>query len=491
MTELVARVNPEFLRGWRAEVTRVRLAVTLALSIGVAWCIQLGWDWATLGNAAAVAFGVFSFVVTPIRIVGAIAEEHSRHTWQRQRMSALSPAQLMLGKAFGATGLTDLAALCALVCWGLGACLPAHLPMEAPAGETPEATLFCAGFFLDAWLMVCANLFARFLALALAIRNCDRSRAARGRSFVAAILLTGLISYPLAFLLMFLREPQYLPQRYIDTALEWFGIWPIQSTSFWAVSGLFFVALAVFWCWCAARETLSAARFAAEGLVVGLGVGLWWSGAAYADGGGLEILLIGPLLYGLWQTVTTTLLLVLVATAYLWGVAERMDRRKAREFLAAPDLRAASPWMLILLLAAVTAMAHLILGVFSNHGERGFFQQNFWVVSLLGFVVRDMGILLLVLSGRVKRWPELAALASWLVLGLFLPGALSGAGATARGFELFLLFSPFHFYIEGAAHLFIGVVSAWLQAGLIVAWLVWRARQARGNSPESLTARAT
>lgn len=480
MSELVARLNPELLRGWRAEATPLRLAITLLLSAGVAWCIQLAWNWSVLGRAGAFAFGVFSFVVTPIRIVGAIAEEHTRHTWQRQRMSALSPAQLMLGKGFGATGLTDLAALCALVCWGLGVYVPADNPV-IPAGAPPEAVEQMAermrtGFPLNAWLMVCANLFARFLALALAIRNCDRSRVARGRSFVVAILLALLLTSPLTALKEGLSGP--LSDEAGAVAL-WFGFLPMNGDAFWAASGFVFVAFAACWCWCAARETLSGGRFAVEALVIGLGVGLWWAGTAYAASDAARFVSIEGG-YGPGRYATAALLLILAAVAYLWGVAERVDRRRAREFLAAPSLRTTPAWLLILLLAAVTVVVHLVSGIFATDGELGYLQQNFWAVSLLGFLVRDMGILFLVLAGRVRRWPELAALASWLVLGLFIPGALNGAEAAVGSFELYLLFSPIAMQ-EATGNLVIGAVSAWIQAGLVVSWLVWR-RRAQGSN---------
>lgn len=475
MTELLARVNPELLRGWRAEATRLRLAITLLLSAGVAWCIQLAWDWGALGRAGALAFGVLSLVVTPIRIVGAIAEEHSRHTWQRQRMSALSPAQLMLGKAFGSTALTDLAALCALVCWGLGVYMPADsFPL---LGGQPEEMIrevqrgIREGFPLDAWLLVCANLFARFLALALAIRNCDRSTAARGRSFVVAILLSLLLTSPLTALKEGLtgRLAQDMP----DSPM-WFGLLPMDNDAFWALSGLVFVALASCWCWCAARETLSGGRFAVEAIAVSLGLGLWWAGTAYAAGNAADFVLIEAG-YGPGRIATAALLLVLVASAYLWGVAERVDRRRAREFLAAPSLVSAPAWLLILLMATVTVAVHLVTGAFSESDELGYVQLNFWAVGLLGFLVRDMGILFLVLAGRVKRWPELAALASWLVLGLFLPGALAGADAVVGDFELYLLFSPISIE-QSAGSLVIAALSAWTQAALMAGWLVWRSR---------------
>ena len=477
MTELLARLNPELLRGWRAEATRLRLAITLLLSLGVAWCIQLAWDWAAVGRVGAVAFAIFSFVVTPVRIVGAVADEHNRHTWQRQRMSALSPAQLMLGKAFGPTALTDLAALCALLCWGLGTYLPgdnlAVLAPGSPEELTEMAQRLKDGFPLDAWLMVCANLLARFLALALAIRNCDRSEAARGRSFVVAILLAGLLCSPLTFLkgLVSVGEPG------LDTAPLWFGLVPMDQDAFWAVSGLAFVAFVACWCWCAARETLSAGRFALEALVVGAGFGLWWAGVARA--GATPFALLDPE-YGPWRFATSALLLVLAATAYLWGVAERVDRRRAREFVAAPRLRTAPAWVLVALLAAVTAVVHVAAGLFSPSGRLGFMQQNFWAVSLLGFLARDMAILFLVLTSRVRRWPELAALASWLVLGLFVPGALAGAGVMAGGFELRLLFTPIAVNMP-TAHLVMAALSAWLQAGLMVSWLHWRSRAQRSN----------
>ena len=481
MAEFLARLSPELLRGWRAEATRLRLAVALSLSMGVAWCIQLAWDWSALGRAGAIAFGIFSFIVTPIRIVGAIAEEHNRHTWQRQRMSALSPGQLMLGKAFGVTPLTDLAALCALVCWGLGTYLPGENLLILVPGMSPEQVQDMqqemrreaqSGFSLDVWLMVCANLFARFLALALAIRNCDRSRVARGRSSVVAILLALLLSSPLTALREALAGR---PSDGIDALPLWFGLAPMGSDAFWAVSGLAFVAAAAFWCWCAARETLSRGGFAIEAVVAGLTVALWWAGTAYSAGYA-DWFTLAEAGYGPWRIATAALLLALTAIAYLWGVAERVDRRRARQFLAAPGLRLAPAWLLILLLAAFAAVLHLILGLFSESGGIGFVQANFWVVSLLGFLARDMGILFLVLSGRIRRWPELAALASWLVLGLFLPGALNGAGASAGGFELYLLFSPMALQGEASAHLAVAALSAWLQAGLVVSLLVWRAR---------------
>ena len=96
-------------------------------------------------------------------------------------------------------------------------------------------------------------------------------------------------------------------------------------------------------------------------------------------------------------------------------------------------------------------------------------------MGLLGFLVRDMGILFLVLAGRVKRWPELAALASWLVLGLFLPGALAGADAMVGDFELYLLFSPISIE-QSTGSLVIAALSAWTQAALMAGWLVWRSR---------------
>ena len=481
MSEFVARLNPELLRGWRAEATRLRLAITLLLSVGVAWCIQLAWNWSVLGRAGAFAFAVFSFVVTPIRIVGAIAEEHTRHTWQRQRMSALSPAQLMLGKGFGATALTDLAALCALVCWGLGVYMPVD-NLVLPGGTAPPeaaeeiAERMRSGFPLNAWLMVCANLFTRFLALALAIRNCDRSRVARGRSFVVAILLALLLTSPLTAL------KEGLSGRFsgeAGTVALWFGFLPMDGDAFWAASGFVFVAFAACWCWCAARETLSGSRFAVEALAIGLGVGLWWAGTAYAVRGPAQYMSIEGG-YGPGRYATAALLLTLTAIAYLWGVAERVDRRRAREFLATPSLRTTPAWLLILLLAAVTVLVHLVSGIFATDGELGYMQQNFWAVSLLGFLVRDMGILFLVLAGRVRRWPELAALASWLVLGLFIPGALNGAEAAVGSFELYLLFSPIAMQ-EATGNLVIGAVSAWVQAGLMVGWLIWR-RRAHGSN---------
>ena len=475
MTELLARVNPELLRGWRAEATRLRLAITLLLSVGVAWCIQLAWDWVALGRAGALAFGVLSLVVTPIRIVGAIAEEHNRHTWQRQRMSALSPSQLMFGKAFGSTALTDLAALCALVCWGLGVYMPADsVPL---LGGPPEEMVreiqqvIREGFPLDAWLMVCANLFARFLALALAIRNCDRSKAARGRSFVVAILLSLLLTSPLTALKEGLTGGL---ARDMPGSPMWFGLLPMDNDAFWALSGLVFVALATCWCWCAARETLSGGRFAVEAVVVSLGLGLWWAGTAYAAGNAADFVLIEAG-YGPGRIATAALLLVLVASAYLWGVAERVDRRRAREFLAAPSLVSAPAWLLILLMATVTVAVHLVTGAFSESDELGYVQLNFWAVGLLGFLVRDMGILFLVLAGRVKRWPELAAWASWRVLGLFLPGALAGADAVVGDFELYLLFSPISIE-QSTGSVVIATLSAWTQAALMTGWLVWRSR---------------
>jgi len=475
MTERLARLNPELLRGWRAEATPLRLAITLLLSAGVAWCIQLAWGWSALGRAGAVAFGIFSFVVTPIRIVGAIAEEHARHTWQRQRMSALSPAQMMLGKAFGATGLTDLAALCALICWGMGVYLADSAVLGLSVEQLAEFVAHHrAAFPLDAWLMICANLFARFLALALAIRNCDRSRTARGRSFIVAILLSLLLIGPLA-LLQNSRPPPGIADDW--SAALWFGFLSMQNDAFWVLSGLAFVAFAACWCWCAARETLSGRLFAFEAVVVSLGAGLWWAGTAYGAGDAAQFALFeagGPFEADApGRVATSTLLLTLAGAAYLWGVAERVERRSAREFLSAPSLRNAPAWLLIVALAAAAAVAHLVFGAFRESGEYGFFQLNFWVASLLGFVARDLGILFLVLSGRVKRWPELAALASWLVLGLFLPGALAGAEASMGGFGLHLLFSPIALQ-EPTVNLAVGAASAWLQAALVVMWLVRR-----------------
>ena len=47
-------------------------------------------------------------------------------------------------------------------------------------------------------------------------------------------------------------------------------------------------------------------------------------------------------------------------------------------------------------------------------------------------------------------------------------------------FELYLLFSPIAMQ-EATGNLIIGAVSAWVQAGLMVSWLIWR-RRAQGSN---------
>ena len=452
--------NPELLRAIRAEVTKIRVFITLSLSAGVGWCIQLAWGWETLGNTAALIFALFSFIVTPVRISGAISEEHARHTWGRQRMSALRPMQLMIGKAFGSVALTDMASLCALAFWGLGRWL------EESTAE--DMILPASGFFSEAMLLACLNLFMRFSSLALAIRNCERSDAKKTRSAIAAILFGGFVAIPA--LLVY----NILPVK----GAHWFGLFPLASGWFWILTGALFASLAAFWSWCAVRESLSDACFPLESLIVSTGISVWWAGTSWA-------VTAQKYPQSALQDTTVMLFLGLVGLAYLWGVVERASRQRTREFLSSPSLHKVPACVVILFLAFASALLHATTSLFAEAPSGTLTPEGFRsslstlsVFAFAGLAFRDIGILLLVLAGKIKKWPELATLSAWIVLGILAPEALAGMNIALGSFELHNLFSPVpmmasseHEHVISLGDQVAGTLSVWMQACFVFAFL--------------------
>jgi len=98
-------VNPELRRNFWSELTTHRvlaMPAVLLLAFG-AVASYAGRDWPeAVGNAATVLFTVITLLWGARRAGASVTEEVRARTWDWQRLSALSPWEIALGKLAGA-----------------------------------------------------------------------------------------------------------------------------------------------------------------------------------------------------------------------------------------------------------------------------------------------------------------------------------------------------------------------------------------------------
>ena len=109
-------MNPELQRNLWLEVTLHRLIlVPVVILAGAALLRAIDPSGAVLNNVAIVGFLVTTMVWGARQAANSVLEEARTHTWDIQRMCALSPWRMTWGKLLGATTMSWYAGLCCLL----------------------------------------------------------------------------------------------------------------------------------------------------------------------------------------------------------------------------------------------------------------------------------------------------------------------------------------------------------------------------------------
>ncbi len=383
-------MNPELLRNLWLEITPQRLIAMPAVLFLIFGAVLISEDLSALPDAAwwtGIAIGV---LWGARQAASAVMGEVAGRTWDSQRASALTPAQMALGKLFGTTAYAWYGVvLCALVHLGTGGA-----PMEA------------ASLILRTGLSHGVALFASLVLLGLGGRSLVMTSLPHLAGIVAAGAADGLVPFLLA-----LAEMPHGVMRGMDaaadtTGLLWFGL-PLTH------AGLARLSTALLWAW----SVVGCIALLRGELNVPRRVPVWppFVGfvALYAAGfgGGLAL---APA-FG--------------AVSFITGLAALLEpkSRRAMARLFGGDLAAVPPSLQAWLAAAVLAIA-LAAGLGAGVARVGHLDSLLAPAAVL-FLARDIALIRLVSLRRGGLRGAVAAIVWFAVLYGLLPVLLAGAGA--------------------------------------------------------------
>lgn len=212
-------MNPEFKRNLWLSFSPYRLIGMPAVLGLVLAAIAINSGWSHLGSAASMLFIGIVWLWGTKNAAAAIGDEWREHTWDQQRMSALSPWEMTWGKLFGATLYNWYGgALCLLVL------LLSDLPQDPFNTLCKALTLIAMGLLLNASALV----------LNLQLGQSALAQSRRG-SFNLLLAIPALFAMP------------YLYEQH-DSPILWWGMLfaPLQ---FQLLAGFFFAGCAVFAAW--------------------------------------------------------------------------------------------------------------------------------------------------------------------------------------------------------------------------------------------------
>ncbi|WP_144185901.1 hypothetical protein [Elioraea rosea] len=411
-------MNPELLRNIWLEITPQRLAAmpaVLFLLFGVVWLSEGVGELPDAAWWTGIAIGV---VWGARQAAGAVMGEVAARTWDAQRASALGPAQMALGKLFGAT---------AYAWYGVAPCIAVLL---ATGGAPADA----ATLALRTALSHGAALFASLVILGLG----GRALVLTSLPHLLGMLAGAGIEYPLAA---------------VSDATGWYGL-ALEGTAFGLLSGLLLWAWSVVGCTALIARELNVPRRAPAWPAFILFV------AAYAAGFGSGDSEHGPL-----RAAFLALGLLTATTA----LVEPKSRVEIARLLAGrlgeipPSIQA---------LAATSVVAVLLgFGPVQAPSYGSDFTTLLPVAGVL-FLARDIALIRLLSLRRGGLRGAIAAVVWFAVLYGMLPVLLASAGAEM----LLVLFYPVP--VEGAdvaTALALGAPAA--QAAILWALLARAVRQ--------------
>lgn len=392
-------MNPEFRRLLWLEATPQRLWLIPVALLGATLVLDRAIP-AAIPAAALLAFAALTIVWGARQARAAVIDEVRAHTWDIQRMSALSAWPMTWGKLAGATLMPWYAGF---VCLGVHAAYRGERDLEEVAGAS--------------LVLILAALVAQAVALTTALVGVHRERGQRTRLGTPLVLLLLALVVPTTFGLAMPDGAAAAP-----AAINWYG-WQVSTMPFLLV----LLALLAGW------AVLGAYRSMCIELQIRTTPWAWLGFALF-----LALLVAGlapPPAPAALAGLGSTTALYATLLAYVAGFAFARDPvqyRRVLQALAEGRVRRALEelplWLSSVLFALGFALAAALFGsdpAISN--ER---PDNLGVVALAVVVmaVRDLALLTWLSFRDGSRRAELVTLVSIAMLNRVIPATLAFAG---------------------------------------------------------------
>lgn len=445
-------MNPEFRRNLWLELTprRVIFMVVILGLIFFATAVATGSDSSLFASLPSTARFLYYFIVVfwgarnaGLSVVGEIRD----HTWDLQRLSSISAAQMTWGKLFGST----------IYNWFGGAICLVVIAVQGFASQSPVSIISDLIYLVTAGVIAQS---ASLLASLIAIRR--RQKHSGLEVFIYQIV--GVVAAAGVFYIWEAADPAgaILLGRKATDFIAWWGA-TMDARPFLLLSLAVFAAWILTGCYREMRRELKLRN----GPLVWLGflafIGLYVAGfdAWLSQGKDTAQWSIVALRLGLAATTYGVL-------TYLMVFLEPKDRVLYRWYgtqigagrigLALGSLQA---WIMSYVATAVVTVA-LILWL-GSHQQPGDYQMI--VASTLGFLTRDVAIFVLFATLPGRRRGDFAVLATLAALYILFPAIFDGVGL--HGAQMF--FRP-----SLTTPAWLGSVIAWIEAVAVLALAITR-----------------
>jgi hypothetical protein len=428
-------MNPELLRNLWLELTPRRVAqmagvlALILLTVNVSPITQLGTAAEYLFYGIVVLWGTREAAQA---VVGEIRER----TWDFQRLSALTPFEMTLGKLLGATSY---------VWFGGFICLSFLLAEEIRAGS--PRILQSLFYFLALGLL--SQAVALFASL-IAVRRRQTRTAFNVFQYQAAGLLAAYVAVQ--------RWREVSAGRAVSDVV-WWGI-AIDGAAFFLVSLGLFLAWALIGCYRLMRLELQVESRPTVWLAFCLFIAAYLAGFETISLFGLVVPTVD--LSSLRVAIATAALACLTYIAILFEPKDPVLYRWLGEMLAKGRHGAVMSRLQCWMIAYAAAMIGALATVFLN--VEGVLAQAIspvpLVIAAMGFLTRDLGIFLFFGLAPGSKRGDMPAMVTLAVLYLLLPVFLNAVGAVQAGAAFYPLPSAG----------WLGTIYAWVEAVLM--WLL-------------------
>jgi hypothetical protein len=430
-------VNPEFRRNLWLEITPFRL-ISMPVVLGAVIYLAYVTDNNQMATGvSSISAGLFFFIslVWGTKLASeSIMNEIRDHTWDGQRMSVITPWQLIWGKLFGSTVYTWYGALICLCFFGLSA-----------AGSDPvNALKTMLVLMFSAVLAHAVSLLASLVAIQKG-RKINKSQT-------AAILILGLVVAGPFFEMALGRSStvKWFSENYSEMD---FLLGSVLAYALWAVVGVY--------------------QMIRLELQMKNGPWLWFCfvlfmmlyGAGFFHGSQQ----VGSYVMAASSPAFLAAYCISLGAIYFMAFAERKDLLSLRAVarLASAGnwqrfLERAPRWLLTLPIAVSAGIAVLITAGAANSDAN---QNIAFVVASLLFMSRDMGIMLFCNLGKNTRRADMLFVLNLVLLYGILPAILSAMKVD----NATLLFWP-----RVDLHPVLGCVAALLESLAMAALVVLR-----------------
>ncbi len=435
-------MNPEFERNIWLEMMPRRVLLMVALLALIFFAAALVGDSWTPSGAASILYYLIVVVWGSRSAALSVVGEIRDRTWDGQRLSSLGAGTMMWGKLFGATSYN----------WFGGAICLALILVHMVIRIGPVTAAIELFYYVG--IGVIAQSVA-FLASLVAIGR----RQSHSRFEIFVYQMVGLAAAVGVYWIWSMADPvtALLSHKPPVDFVTWWGV-PLDARAFLLTSVALFAGWTLLGCYRAMRLELKMRNGVLVWLAFLVFMGLYVAGFdawLSADVKGWDPVALRLLLAGTTFGVLTYIMVLLEPkdrVLYRW-IGGRLGEGRIGHALAV--LQA---WMMSY---AATFLAGAALALWLMRDPSAAAVGQPLVVASLGFLTRDVALLVLMNTLPGKRNGDFAALAILFALYVLAPAILAGLQATG----LLLLFFP-----QLPAPTWGGAAAAWIE-GLAVAGL--------------------